>query len=182
MIPILSYMNAEITFRTSTNDDVTALVALIESAYRGEVSRAGWTTEADLLDGQRTDEHEVSKVVRGPRSRVRIAEQDGSVVACVRIDDAGDAGYIGMFAVRPTLQASGIGRQLLAEAERVIREELRLTRARMTVNAQRETLIAWYARRGYVVTGKREPFPYHDPRAGNPRRADLVFEVLEKPL
>ena len=182
MIPILSHMNAEITFRTATNDDVPALVALIESAYRGEVSRAGWTTEADLLDGQRTDEHEVSLIVCGPRSRVRIAEQDGSVVACVRIDDAGDAGYIGMFAVRPTLQASGIGRQLLAEAERVIREELRLTRARMTVIAQRETLIAWYVRRGYQVTGKREPFPDHDPRAGTPRRADLVFEVLENPL
>jgi ribosomal protein S18 acetylase RimI-like enzyme len=175
-------MSQSISIRTASAADVTALVALIESAYRGEVSRAGWTTEADLLDGQRTDEHEVLNVVRGPRSRVRIAEQHGSLVACVRIDDAGDAGYIGMFAVQPTMQAGGIGRQMLNEAERVIREELRLPRARMTVIMQRESLIAWYARRGYQVTGKREPFPYHDPRAGTPRRADLVFEVLEKPL
>lgn len=102
-------MSQSISFRTATAADVPALVALIESAYRGEVSRAGWTTEADLLDGQRTDEGEVSLIVRGPRSRVRIAEQHGSVVACVRIDDAGDAGYIGMFAVRPTMQAGASG-------------------------------------------------------------------------
>lgn len=175
-------MTVPTVFRDATLSDVADLVALIESAYRGEVSRAGWTTEADLLDGQRTDEREMAQIVRGPRSRVRMAEQAGRLVACVRIDDAGDAGYIGMVSVQPALQAGGIGRILLAEAERIIREELRISRARMTVIAQRDTLIAWYTRRGYTVTGKREPFPYHDPRAGTPRRADLVFEVLEKQL
>ena len=194
----------QLVFRNATLADVSAVVELVESAYRGEASRAGWTTEADLLDGQRTDEIEIREIIRGAHSRIRLAQQHNaiehapqqteaharmpqhaltptsSIVACVRIENAGDAGYIGMVSVRPTLQAAGLGRQLLQEAERVIRDELGLSRARMTVIAQRDTLISWYQRRGYSLTGKREKFPYGEPRAGTPRRDDLYFEVLEK--
>lgn len=196
----------KLIFRNATPSDVSAVVELVESAYRGEASRAGWTTEADLLDGQRTDEIEIREIIGRPQSRIRVAEQpvvdvhhaardqsnarlikvnaltNHAVVACVRIENAGDAGYIGMVSVRPTLQNLGVGRQLLDEAERLIRDELHLQRARMTVIGQRETLIAWYERRGYSVTGKREQFPYGQPRAGTPRRDDLYFEVLEKIL
>ncbi len=190
-----------IVFRNATLADVPAVVELVESAYRGTGSRAGWTTEADLLDGQRTDELEIREIISGAHSLIRLAQQPNaieqdlqqteararnnqtsSIVACVRIENAGDAGYIGMVSVRPTLQAAGIGRQLLQEAERVIRDELGLSRARMTVIAQRETLISWYQRRGYLLTGKRENFPYNEPRAGTPRRDDLYFQVLEKTL
>lgn len=195
-----------IVFRNATLADVSAVVELVESAYRGAGSRAGWTTEADLLDGQRTDEIEIREIISGAHSLIRLAQQPNaiehdpqqteararmpqhaltptsSIVACVRVENAGDAGYIGMVSVRPTLQAAGIGRQLLQEAERVIRDELGLSRARMTVIAQRETLISWYQRRGYSLTGKCEKFPYGEPRAGTPRRDDLYFEVLEKTL
>ena len=129
-------------FRNATLADVSAVVELVESAYRGTGSRAGWTTEADLLDGQRTDEIEIREIISGSHSRIRLAQQHNaiehdpqqteararmpqhaltpisSIVACVRIENAGDAGYIGMVSVRPTLQAAGIGRQLLQEAER----------------------------------------------------------------
>jgi ribosomal protein S18 acetylase RimI-like enzyme len=196
----------QLVFRNATLADVSAVVELVESAYRGEASRAGWTTEADLLDGQRTDEIEIREIIRGAHSRIRLAEQSpaglqildqiqahtpsqeralphaASLVGCVRIENAGDAGYIGMVSVLPTLQSAGIGRQLLHEAERVIRDELRLPRARMTVIGQRDTLIAWYQRRGYSLTGKQEKFPYGQPRAGTPRRDDLYFEILEKML
>ena len=196
----------QLVFRNATLADVSAVVKLVESAYRGEASRAGWTTEADLLDGQRTDEIEISEIIRGAHSRIRLAEESfaavqildqiqahtpsqeralphaASIVGCVRIENAGDTGYIGMVSVLPTLQSAGIGRQLLHEAERVIRDELRLPRARMTVIGQRDTLIAWYQRRGYSLTGKQEKFPYGQPRAGTPRRDDLYFEVLEKTL
>ncbi len=173
---------SEFAFRSATIADVTEVVALIESAYRGEASRAGWTTEDDMLDGQRTDEDEIGEIIRGSRSQIRLAYRDGTLVGCVRIEDARDAGYIGMVSVSPTVQATGIGRRLLAEAERIIRDELHFDRARMTVIGQRDTLMAWYLRRGYIVTGKREAFPYGEPRAGLPKRADLYFEVLEKPL
>ena len=175
-------MKSPITFRDATLADIDAVVALIESAYRGEVSRAGWTTEADILDGQRTDIAEMSQIISGIRSRVRLAFQSERLVGCVRIEQEESAGYIGMVSVSPTMQSAGIGRQVLAEAERVIRDELRLTRARMTVIGQRDTLIAWYERRGYSVSGKRQPFPYGQPRAGLPKRDDLYFEVLEKSL
>ncbi len=178
-------MNADthpLDFRDATLADVPALVALIESAYRGEASRAGWTTEADLLDGQRTDTDEVTAIVRGPSSRMRMAHAGSDLVACVRIEDRGDCGYIGMVSVAPTLQARGIGRQLLSEAERVIRDVLGRAHTKMTVIGQRDTLIAWYERRGYRVAAEREPFPCCDPRAGLPKRSDLYFVVMTKDL
>jgi ribosomal protein S18 acetylase RimI-like enzyme len=172
----------QLTFRRAISDDVPAIVALVESAYRGDESRAGWTTEAELLDGQRTDEPEVRALVLGERSRIVLAEDapTGALVGSVLLEDEGDCAYVGMFAVRPTLQAHGVGRAILAEAERLARDELGRALVRMTVIAQRPELLAWYQRRGYTLTGRREPFPYDEERCGKPRRADLVFEVLEK--
>ncbi len=178
-------MAVTLAFRRAGADDVDAIVRLVESAYRGDASREGWTTEADFLEGQRTDRDEVGGLVaRFPERRVVLAEEGGVLRACVRIDDEPEheAGYIGMFAVAPTLQGRGLGGALLAEAERVIREELGRARARMTVISIRTTLRAWYARKGYVATGETEPFPYGDARFGVPLRDDLVFDVLEKAL
>jgi ribosomal protein S18 acetylase RimI-like enzyme len=105
------------------------------------------------------------------------------LVACAHVAAEEDgAGYFGMFAVRPGLQGAGIGHALLAEAERIVREDWKLPQMRMTVIDLRDELIAWYQRRGYRRTGVFRPFPYGDPRFGIPRRNDLRFEVLEKPL
>jgi ribosomal protein S18 acetylase RimI-like enzyme len=172
-------------FRAATAADVPAIVALVESAYRGDASRAGWTTEADLLDGQRTDPDEVAQLLARPGSRIVVAESAEGLLGSVLIKDEGDAVgavYVGMFAVRPGLQGQGLGRALLAEAERVGRQELGRRAVRMTVLIQRTELIAWYERRGYRRTGVREPFPYDEPRMGLPRRDDLVFEELRKEL
>jgi ribosomal protein S18 acetylase RimI-like enzyme len=171
-----------IAFRQATGQDVGAIVALVESAYRGEGSRAGWTTEADLLDGQRTDAAEVRALIDEPASRIVLAEEEGRLLGSVLVKDDHGSAYIGMFAVSPGLQGRGVGRALLTEAERVGRDDLGRSEARMTVLVQRHELIAWYQRRGYQRTGVHEPFPYGDPRAGLPRRADLQFEVLRKPL
>ncbi|GAB4196998.1 MAG: GNAT family N-acetyltransferase [Sandaracinaceae bacterium] len=170
-------------FRLAREADVETIVRLVESAYRGEASRAGWTTEADFLAGQRTDADEVASLIRGlPATRILLAEAEGRVVGSVRIDDEGDAGYVGMFAVVPKLQGRGVGGALLDEAERVIRDELGRARVRMTVISIRAPLIAWYERRGYARTGQTEPFPYGNARFGIPLRDDLVFVVLEKRL
>jgi ribosomal protein S18 acetylase RimI-like enzyme len=174
-----------VKFRRATAADVLAIVALVESAYRGESSRAGWTTEADLLDGQRTDAAAVRELIDDPATQILIAEdRDTGLLASVAVTDEGEAAaavHVGMFAVRPTEQGRGIGRALLAEAE-VVGRRLGRTQARMSVLAQRTELIAYYERRGYRRTGARAPFPYGDPRLGLPRRNDLVFEVLQKPL
>lgn len=182
-------------FRDASPADVPAIVALVTSAYRGEASRAGWTTEADLLDGARIDPELLRAEIERPRSRVLLAERgphagvaagDAAaaprLVACAHVADEDGAGYFGMFAVRPGLQRAGIGHRVLAEAERIVREEWRLPSMRMSVIDLRDELIAWYQRRGYRRTGVYRPFPYGDPRFGIPRRDDLRFEILEKPL
>ncbi|MFD5748743.1 GNAT family N-acetyltransferase [Streptomyces sp. NPDC127033] len=171
-----------LTYRDATAADADALVALIESAYRGESSRTGWTTEADLLEGQRIDREGVLAVVEAPRSRLLAVERDGGLIACCQLENRGHAAYFGMFAVAPGAQGGGLGRRIIAEAERRARADWAVGEMHMTVIAQREDLIAWYERRGYRRTGKRFPFPYGDERFGIPQRDDLEFELLVKPL
>ena len=172
----------EPTFRSATLADIPMLEALVTSAYRGESSRAGWTTEADILDGARIDGERLQADIDRDRSRILVAERDGEAVACAHVCVEGEAGYFGMFAVVPALQGSGIGRRVLEEAERIAREGFGMVLMRMTVIDLREELIAWYQRRGYRRTGIHRPFPYGDERFGRPRRDDLRFEVLEKRL
>ena len=171
-----------LTFRAATEDDVAAVVALVESAYRGDASRAGWTTEADLLDGERIDREVLREDLRRPRSRVLVAARDGELLACAHVAEIEGQGYFGMFAVRPELQGGGLGKAVLAEAERIARDDWRLGKLRMTVIDVRDELIAWYQRRGYRRTGISKPFPYGDERFGIPKRDDLRFEVLETDL
>ena len=173
---------ASIAFRAATAVDVAALVPLVTSAYRGEASRAGWTTEADLLDGNRIVPEVLLEDIARPRSRILLAERDRVPIGCAHVEARGDTGYFGMFAVVPTLQRSGLGGAILAEAERIAGEEWRLPRMRMTVIDLRTELIAWYERRGYRRTGETLPFPATDPRFGLPKRDDLRFAVLEKEL
>ena len=178
-----------ISFRKATDDDIPALVELVTAAYRGETSRAGWTTEADFLDGNRIDPGVLQHDMERARSRVLLAErrlsgpgQAPEPVACAHVADEDGAGYFGMFAVRPELQGLGLGDAVLSEAERIVRHEWNLPIMRMTVIDLRDELIAWYERRGYRRTGIFKPFPYGDVRFGIPKRDDLRFEVLEKSL
>ncbi|NES30292.1 GNAT family N-acetyltransferase [Micromonospora terminaliae] len=175
-------MTSARTVRTARPADVTALVDLVESAYRGERSRAGWTTEADLLAGQRTDPDMVAEAVSGPDGTVLVVEDATGIVACCHLERRDDHVYFGMFAVTPGRQGGGLGRDLLAEAERYAREQWHGGELRMTVITQRADLIAWYERRGYVRTGELSPFPYGDERFGVPLRPDLAFETLRKKL
>lgn len=173
---------ATLHFRPATADDVDAIVALVESAYRGDVSRQGWTTEADLLDGQRTDRAGVRALIDKPGSLVLLAEHDSTLLACAHVERQGVSCYFGMFSVKPMQQGAGIGDRMLRECERIAAQQLRCERMDMTVIVQRKELIAWYERRGYARTGERKPFPYGDPRFGLPKRADLEFIVLAKSL
>ncbi|MEU1405926.1 GNAT family N-acetyltransferase [Streptomyces sp. NPDC005728] len=170
------------TFRDATDADVVALVALIESAYRGDASRVGWTTEADIIEGQRTDPEGVRQVIKSSDSRLLTVEQDGRIVACCQLEHRGDHAYFGMFAVSPTLQGGGLGKVVIAGAEQLARATWGVSEMHMTVISVRDDLIAWYERRGYRRTGRMTPFPYGDERFGIPQRDDLQFELLVKPL
>jgi ribosomal protein S18 acetylase RimI-like enzyme len=163
--------------RPARATDVDAVVALVESAYRGESSRAGWTTEADLLDGQRTDREAVQEVL----GDLLLACDDDSLVGCCTLVPKEGHAYFGMFAVTPALQGGGMGSLLLTAAEERART-LGLAYVEMTVLTQRTELIAFYVRRSYVVTDERRDFPYGDERFGRPRTDDLDFTVLVKKL
>ncbi|MGO9457449.1 MAG: GNAT family N-acetyltransferase [Acidimicrobiales bacterium] len=176
-------MPGPLDFRPATQADVDAVVALVESAYRGEASREGWTTEADLLDGQRTDTAAVAEAVARPDGTVLLATSGTTIVGCCQlVGGPGAAARFAMFAVAPRLQGRAIGDALLAEAERRARAAWGVGVLRMEVLAPRSDLLAWYGRRGYLPTGVTAPFPYGDPRYGLPRRDDLEFVVLEKDL
>ena len=171
---------AALDFRIAGAADVDAVVALVESAYRGDASRGGWTTEADLLDGRRTGPDEIAAIIARERSRILLADLDGRLVACAHVAIEDGEGYFGMFSVDPRRQNAGLGKRVLAEAERIVAEDWGCPRLRMTVIDLREELIAFYERRGYRRTGITKAFPYGDARFGLPRRDDLRFEVLEK--
>jgi ribosomal protein S18 acetylase RimI-like enzyme len=168
--------------RPAATADAPTLVALINSAYRGDSSRAGWTTEADLLDGQRIDVEGLAETIARPGSVVLLHERDHVAAACVHLERTGEDCYLGMLTILPAMQGAGLGRQMLEAAERWAVEHWSSRTMFMTVIVQRSELIAWYERRGYRRTGERRPFPYGDARFGLPRRDDLAFEVMRKPL
>src|SRR5262245_27016447 len=168
--------------RPATPADADAIVALVNSAYRGDSSRAGWTTEADLLGGQRVDVEGVIATVAAPDNVILLYEEEDGLQGCVQLERTGDDCYLGMLTVRPTKQSTGLGRRLLEAAERWAVQRWSSRSMHMTVIVQRLELIAWYERRGYRRTGTRKPFPYGDQRFGLPRRTDLEFDVLSKRL
>lgn len=165
--------------RVAGPEDVEVILALVHAAYRGESSRTGWTTEADLLDGGRTDAGEVRDFIITPGSVILLADAGVALVGSVHLRQAGNGAHLGLFTVRPDLQGRGVGKRLLAQAESFTREQWQAQAIRMTVISRRTELIAFYERRGYVRTGEHQSFPDH-PRYGIPRVEGLKLVVLEK--
>ncbi|WP_017665348.1 GNAT family N-acetyltransferase [Porphyrobacter sp. AAP82] len=159
----------------ATPADAPALKDLLEAAYRGDSARAGWNHEADILDDERIAPGELEAMLGDPAVTILAARDAGALVGCVAVTrkDASLA-YLGMLCVLPTLQSSGFGRKLLDAAEDHARA-IGIARMEMTVIDSRTSLIAWYERRGYSVTGETRPFPV-------PRDPPVTFVVLEKPL
>ncbi len=170
-------------FRAATGADTGALHSLIERAYRGDSARGGWTHEADLLGGQRTDPAALATQLSSPDDLIIVAEAEGQPIGCIALTDRGGGiVYIGLVTVDPHLQGAGLGRALLDKGERAAAERFGATRTVMTVIEQRTELVAWYERRGYRLTGEHRPFPYGDERFGTPKTHALVFAVLDKLL
>lgn len=168
----------QITFRTATPEDAASVASLVNSCYRGETSRQGWTSEDHLMAGGRIHQQGVEEVLKRPGTIVIICEADGKLAGCVELARRGDELYLGMLSVRPELQSSGIGSRLLACGE-ARAAELGCRWITMLVIEHRHELIAWYGRRGYVPTGEFRPFTNTDPAFGIPR-VPLRFAVLEK--
>jgi ribosomal protein S18 acetylase RimI-like enzyme len=160
-------------------EDISALNILINSAYRGEHSKKGWTTEANILEGIRTSEEELRELMQKPDTSIFKFSQNQIIVGCVMLVQKKDKLYLGMLTVNPELQNSGVGKALLQFAESYA-IELSLSKIVMTVISIRSELISWYNRHGYIDTGIREPFPMDNPEY-KPKQI-LEFLVLEKVL
>ncbi|KIO52607.1 GNAT family N-acetyltransferase [Flavobacterium hibernum] len=164
----------------ATLQDIPALTILINSAYRGETSKKGWTTEANLLEGKRTNEEELTETLLDPKNTILKFTDNNTIIGSVLLIEKEHQLYLGMLTVSPELQNSGIGKKLLAEAENHAKA-LGLSSIIMTVISVREELVAWYKRHGYVDTGEREAFPeseIHVTISENP----LEFIYLEKKI
>lgn len=173
---------SDLPIEVAREDDIPALHALIEAAYRGNSARRGWTHEADLLGGQRTDREALAAIVDDPDQRLLIVRDRDGLAGCVQIAaKPGGTGYLGLLAVDPARQAGGLGARMIAAAEAHL-AQLGATVVEMTVIRQRSELIAYYQRRGYALTGEVRDFPYGDPRFGAPRTSELAFVVLGKRL
>lgn len=189
---------SHLLFRKATAADTDAIVALVNSAYRGESSRKGWTTEADLLDGARTEIADIIKLISTEGSIILLAEQNGvaglQLLGSVHLertidDDKTCAAFLGMFAVDPVQQAGGIGKQMIAEAEVLVQQEWGAQKMLMDVIPIRSELIAFYERRGFKRTGKVRAFPVNPDlwtakTATNTttNAADLMLARMEKQL
>ena len=173
--------------RPATANDLVAISELVNSAYRGASSRQGWTTEAEYLEGQRTDPETLASDLAQPNKRILcLREAEGApILACVSLekfrDTKGHGCYLGMLTVSPSLQATGIGRSLLEGAENFA-ANWGATRMTLGVIHLRESLINWYLRRGYVESGETKAFPYGDEKFGLPLRDDLQFVMFEKAI
>ena len=164
-----------ITIAAASPADAPALKALLEAAYRGDSARAGWNHEADILDDERIGMSELEQLLADPVVTILAARDADAIIGCVAVTlKNADLGYLGMLCVSPTLQSAGLGRRLLDAAEGHARAA-GLTAMEMTVIDSRDSLIAWYQRRGYRLTGETRPFTVlRDP--------PITFVVLEKPL
>lgn len=170
-------------FTQAQADQAKEINELVNSAYRGEGSKRGWTTEADLLGGQRTDSDLIREIINSENSVILVAENEvtGKIGGCVQLEKQDQTCYLGMLTVSPLLQGKGLGAEIVEEAE-AFAQFWDCNRIYMTVIAQRAELITWYEDRGYQKTGETKPFPYGDEKFGLPKVDDLHFVVLQKSI
>lgn len=167
-------------FTHATFNDTAALASLINRSYRGDSSRAGWTTEADLLSGKRIDETGIEQLLNDPYSLILIAQDKESILATIHAHRENDSVHFGLFAVEPSLQGGGIGKELLAYAESEAIRKWGVRTSIMEVINHRSELIAYYERRGYVRTGEIIPFPLSS--LWQSKTDNLALAVLKKSL
>lgn len=164
----------------ATIEDAEAISTLVNSAYRGDYARKGWTTEAGLLESPRTTPEAIRELINKPGTLVLKYVLDEKIIGCVQLDTHGDKLYLGMLTVEPTIQGGGIGKKMLYAAEDVARKQ-NCKKIYMSVLSGRSELIAWYVRHGYHDNGKRKPYSYYDSKLER-THGSLEFIEMEKEI
>ena len=170
-----------LNFKNASLNDIIPLADFINQAYRGDYAKKGWTTEADILDGQRTDAEDLQEIITTPSNQILLAFEDEELVGCVHLHfENSDSLYFGMLTVEPSKQSLGIGKKLILHIEEIARQK-KIKELRISVIPLRSELIAYYERRGFQKTGRFEPFP-SDPRYGIPKTSELRLDEYIKKL
>jgi ribosomal protein S18 acetylase RimI-like enzyme len=172
---------AGLAFRKAASSDAETLDALVNSAYRGESSKVGWTTEADLLDGTRTNKADIENLIAKKGSMILLCVEGAEIIGCVHLELSGAECQLGMLVVKPGLQSRGVGKRLMQASEATARDAWGVRTITMSVISVRHELIAFYERRGYRRTGRKKPFVADDTH-GFPKSRPIEFEVMEKNL
>jgi histone acetyltransferase (RNA polymerase elongator complex component) len=170
-----------IQFQIAEVKNAQSITDLVNSVYRGENSKKGWTTEADFLSGIRITEVKVKEIIEGKNDVIILALFEGSIVGCVHLENTGSYSYLGMLSVDVNFQDKGIGKILINECERYTKEVFGLNEIKMKVISRRMELIEYYNRRGYKSTGELEEFGSHGDTFGDTSEK-LYFETLSKNL
>ena len=178
-----SSINTQIKTQIATVHDIPALIELVNSVYRGETGMKSWTTEADLLDGQRVDQEMLEEIISDPLSRlILFYSVENALIGCVQLQKQDHKCYLGMLSVHTSWQKSGLGKYILDYCERFAQSEFQSEKMTINVISRRFELIAYYQRRGYVSTGNKRPFPYGQPKYGIPKVEGLELEIFDKKL
>lgn len=172
--------------KTATKEsNLEDIAKLVNSAYRGETARQGWTSECDIIDGQRTDPESLLELINTENSYIILLEskQTKELIGCCHVEKSKSSPhmYLGMLSVSPTLQNQGIGKALLIIAEKYCKR-FGCGAIEMSVISTRTELQDWYKRHGFVVVGDPELFPYDNPKIGIPKVEGLQFDVLVKSI
>lgn len=166
---------------TASIDDIPELTNLVNNAYRGETAKMGWTNESHLLEGTRIDEPTFRDYFKDATITIlKGTDEDGRIIACVQLQQQADKLYLGMLTVKPALQTAGIGKALLQMAEAQAKQ-LKCGTIKMSVISIRHELIAFYQRRGYLITGETIPFPIEHQKFGKPKMP-IELLMMEKTL
>lgn len=168
-----------LNFREALIEDAASIAALVNAAYRGESSKQGWTTEANILNGHRTNASEIQQLIEAENSKIIVCIQDSNLIGSIHLHKIDCSVHFGMFAVKPSLQNLNVGKQLLAEAEFFAKKSWQAQKFVMLVITVRDELIAFYERRGYKRTGMLQKFPIN-PELWMPKVEGLKLERLEK--
>jgi ribosomal protein S18 acetylase RimI-like enzyme len=144
--------------RSAKRDDAEGITTVINSAFRH--------AEEFFVDGDRVDVERVLSLL--DTGEFLLAESD-RLLGCVYVElrlrtspsEARDPkfsrAYLGLLAVEPALQQSGLGSALMDAAEDYCHRRGASFMDLIVVSLRKE-LFGWYRRRGYIETGT-SPFP-----------------------
>ncbi len=147
-----SAQDDSVPIRRAVGADIPALTRLINAAF---------LVEQFVFEGDRINAEETKAFMNS--GSFLVAEDSAGLAACVYVQVRQDRGYLGLLAVNPRLQGTGLGRKLVAAAEDYFRAK-RCRAIELRVISQRTPLPPFYRHLGYAEIGIAPFSPSLDPK------------------